>query len=186
MGRSRSAEWTLLAFSLAGLFAVAPLKAQDLASPSVAVMGGAFSYDIDGRGDGVVGFGALRFRLPLSRYVMLEPSIGRTRFTAELDSTRVEAGADEEVGLLLVDFQVQIQLPSGRLRPYVGLGAGGVLDLRDARSPDDYVVSTFTLAGGLALDLGAGFGLRAEARGRFLDETQSSALEYALGLSLDF
>ena len=157
-----------------------------MAPPTVAVMGGAFSYDIDGHGDGVVGFGALRFRLPLSRYVILEPSVGWTSYTAELDSLRMEAGADEGVGLLLVDFQVQLQLPSGRLRPYMGLGAGGVLDLRSARSPDDYAVSTFTLAGGLALDLGAGFGLRAEARGRFLDETRSSAMEYALGLSLDF
>ena len=150
------------------------------------MVGGLFSYDIEGHGDDTVPFGAVRFRLPLSRYILVEPSVGWTGYTAELDSARVGAGADADVNLVMVDFQIQFQLPFGWVLPFVGAGAGGALDLRDRRSPDDYAVSTYTLSGGLAIELGAGFGLRAETRRRYLDETRNSAWEYGLGLSLNF
>ena len=105
-------------------------------------------------------------------------------YTADPDA--VSEGAGLEVRLVLVEFQIQGQFPAGRLRPYAGVGIGGAADFRDDRLIEDLLVSTVSASGGVAVDLGRGFSLRAEVRGRGLDELEHSAVEYGLGLSVGF
>lgn len=159
------------------------LAAQDFPAPDIGLVGGSFSYDLGVRGDATSAFGGLRVRMPLSRWILLEPGATFTRLTAD----SVAEGADRDITFLLVEFQAQAQLPLvDRLRPYVGVGAGGVLDLRDKRGPDAFLTSTYSAALGLAVDLGSRWSLRSEVRGRALDDGKDSALELGLALATRF
>lgn len=155
---------------------------QLLPPPDIALMGGVFSYDLGVRGSGTTPFGGVRFRLPMSRHILIEPGLGFARPTAD----PVDPGADPVLQLLILDFQAQVQVPFGRLRPFAGLGAGGVLDFRDARGSDDFLSSTYSLALGLSVDVGRGWAFRGEARGRGIGGTERSALELGVGLSRAF
>lgn len=158
------------------------LAAQEIGPPEIGIAGGVMDYDF--RGEGSTPFGALRVRFPMGRWLVIEPSFGYAAFTADEDA--VSAGAGRDVKLVLAEFQLQGQYPMGRLSAFLGLGLGGAVDFRDERGADDFVVSTFSGAGGLAVALGRGWSARGEVRARTLDETADSATEYTIGLAVAF
>lgn len=159
-----------------------PLEAQSLATAEVGIVAGVMDYDF--RGEGTTPFGALRIRFPLGRHILVEPSVGYASYTADPD--RVGEGTSLDVTLVMAEFQFQAQYHLGRLRPYAGLGVGGVVDLRDKRITDDFLVSTLSASAGVAADLGRGFSAMGEVRARGLDELEHSAMEYGLGLAVAF
>lgn len=152
-----------------------------LPAPSLVVFGGALRRtDLMGAGtDLLAGAGV---RLPLSGVVRVEPGLRYTRFTAEPD--QVDPDADPEVSLLLLDFQLQVQLPHDRVRPWVGVGAGGAMDLRGGdRGDAKLVMSTFSASAGVSLAVLHRLGLLAEGRLRTLDGFGDRAVDLALGLA---
>lgn len=163
---------------------VAPgaVRAQVMPAPEVGLVGGAFAYDLGVRGNATSAFGGLRTRFPLSRWVLVEPSLAFTRLTADT----VGPNADPVLSLLRLEFQGQVQVPVNRLRPYLGVGAGGMVDLRSERGPDAFLMSTLSAALGLAVDVGSTWSLGAEGRYRVIDNFDHSALELGLGLSTRF
>lgn len=187
--KRRPAGWrvlAVLALAAAALSLTAPTgkaSAQETLGsrpPSIALLGGGMTR-FDFRGDGTTGAFAGRARFPLVRWLVLEPSVLFTSFEAE----GISEGAESEVTLGALDFQLQLQRPSGRLRPYVGAGLGGAVDFRRDRDGADFVVSTFTAGGGLEAGLFGRFSLLADVRFRWFDGFTEDALDYTLGLSLE-
>ncbi|HSR41509.1 MAG TPA: outer membrane beta-barrel protein [Longimicrobiales bacterium] len=184
-GRGAAGRWAAVLVAVLVAALVWPpgmLEAQELPPPEIGLVGGTFSYDLGVRGDATSPFGGLRVRFPLSRHLLVEPGLALTRLTAD----SVSEGADRDITFLLMEFQAQVQLPVDRLRPYLGVGAGGMLDLRGARGIDEFMVSTYSVAAGLAVDLGSSWAIRTEVRGRAIDDDAHSAFELGLALSTTF
>lgn len=154
------------------------LEAQEIPAPTLAVFAGALDRDFRGEGGAsLVGF---RARLPLGVHVLVEPALTLSRF----EDREIMEGerADTDLTLAMLDFQVQLQLPRGRVRPWVGLGAGAAADFRGERGLDEFVVSTFSASGGVAVELGERIVGLGELRGRSLNDFDSSAVQVGLGL----
>jgi hypothetical protein len=150
------------------------------------VVGGVFQR-LDFQGEGGSGLYGLRARLPLGRFLVVEPGARYTSFEREPFDDEVDA--DLDLQLLVVDFQIQVQVPvrvgdSRWLRPWVGVGAGGAVDFRGERGPDDFLVSTFSAAAGVSLDLRGPLTLNVESRFRTLDELEHTAVGWTAGLGL--
>lgn len=181
--RRRAGPGVFLALvGLGSALAPGTLPAQELPPPGLGLVGGSFSYDLGVQGDATSLFGGVRVRFPLSRWILVEPALTFTRLTAD----SVDTGADRDIPLLLMEFQAQGQVPLERLRPYLGVGAGGVVDLRGERGGDDFLVSTYSVSLGLAVDLGSRWAVGGEVRGRAIDDVEHSALELGLTLSTTF
>jgi hypothetical protein len=190
-GEGRRASGLAVVGLLAGLLvgASTSLAAQEVgpdpswesAPPDLGVVGGVMSYDLGEQGSDATGFGGIRVHFPLSSWILLEPAVALARYEAD----EVEEDVDAEVTLLTTEFQLQLQLPLSAVRPYLGVGAGGMLDLRGERGDDEFLLSTFSLAGGVAVPLGDRWIVRGEVRGRTIDQTHS-AVEVGLGLSRHF
>lgn len=133
--------------------------------PTLTVTAGAFVRS-DFRSDGTAPVWGARIRFPLSRWVAIEPAFYLTSFTVDDPPEDV----DREGHLTMVDFQLQLQLPTGRVRPYLGVGAGGAADFRDQRGADDFVMSTFTGAAGVHVGVTERIRLVGEVRLRSLDD----------------
>lgn len=152
-----------------------------LPAPSLTVFGGGLRRtDLLGEGtDPLIGAGV---RLPLSTMLRLEPSFRYTRFTAEPDLQ--DPDADPEVSLLLLDFQVQVQLPLDRIRPWLGAGAGGAMDLRGGdRGDAKLIMSTYTASAGVSLAVLDRLDVLTEGRLRTLDGFDARAFDLSLGLA---
>lgn len=152
-----------------------------LPAPSLVVFGGALRRtDLMGAGTApLMGAGV---RLPLSGVIRLEPSLRYTSFTAEPDL--LDPDAAPEVSFLLLDFQLQVQLPLDRVRPWVGVGAGGAMDLRGSdRGDSELVMSTLTASAGVSLAVLDRLDVLAEGRLRTLDGFGDRAIDLGLGLA---
>ena len=189
-------RWILALATAAAVSGAGDATAQEtprpgvLPPPTVAVVGGWFNRT-DFHGEGPSSLFGLRFRLPLTAHLVVEPGVHYTSFPP--DATSVDEGEedpqellDEDVKMVLLDFQLQLRFRYDRLQPYVGLGAGGAVDFRDDRAGSEFLVSTFTGAAGATFDVGGGFFLMAEARYRTLDELATDGLvDAVLGVGLE-
>lgn len=166
--QARSAGWT-------------SADARVLPAPSLIVHGGGLRRtDLMGEGtDPLLGVGV---RLPLGTAIRLEPSLRYTRFTAE--PALQDPDADPDVSLLLLDFQVQVHLPLDRVGPWLGVGAGGAMDLRGGdRGDAKLVMSTFTASAGVSLAVLDRLDVLTEGRLRTLDGFDARAFDLSLGLA---
>ena len=153
----------------------APAAAQDEMSASVALVGGAFQYDLSGTG--TVPFGGVRLSLPMHAWIVIEPGLTYAAYDAQ---------DGEGVPLLIPEAQLQGRIEMGRVDPFLGLGAGGVFDLREDRSGGELLVSTYSAAAGARAWLGRGWTGRAELRVRGVDGFTGSAAEWTLGIARYF
>jgi hypothetical protein len=169
----------LLAGLGAGAPGVAAQEAEVIPPPTVTVVGGWFDRD-QFHGEGPSSVGGLRVRFPLGRYVLLEPGVSYTSFRP--DTLGVPGASSADLQLLFLDFQIQLQLPVSRLRPYVGIGAGGAIDFRDERGSDPFLISSISASLGLALELGSRFDVLGEGRIRTLDDFDRTALVGVVGI----
>jgi hypothetical protein len=76
----RRLELTLAAFGLLGLTVPQAISAQTRA---LAVVGGAWQYDLSGTGTS--GFGGLRLELPVSRTFLIEPGLTYASYSTQFD-----------------------------------------------------------------------------------------------------
>ena len=131
-----------------------PLQSQ-IPAPEVSLAVGAMQFDASGTG--TVPVIALRGAIPLASSWIL----GEGNFSyASLDE---QNGVGTRVGV--AEGQVQFQLPSYRIRPYMGLGGGWLhyftnAGTRETTSP------TVSVAAGLRARLSGRFGASAELRVR--------------------
>lgn len=155
--------------------AAAPAEAQDEMTPSAALVGGVFQYDLSGTG--AVPFGGVRLFLPLHAWIAVEPAITYAAYESE---------ADDEIPLLVPEVQLQGRLESGRVDPFLGIGIGGAFDLRKNRGGKELVVSSYSAGAGARVRLGRGWSGRAELRLRAVDGFAGSVAEWTLGIARAF
>jgi hypothetical protein len=137
---------------------------------ALAVVGGAFQYDLSGTG--TTGFGGVRLEWPLARYFLAEPGLTYARYTPQ--------GVGGAVSLLFPEVQLQLVRPGGLLRPFVGVGAGPALALGGGASESELALSA---GAGLRMRLAPEWSGRAELRLRAIDPWTGSAAEWTIGLA---
>src|SRR6185503_6148788 len=119
---------------------------------------GASRYDLQGStGTGLVG--AFRFEVPANLYMIVEPSVSFLRWQPITGS---------KVTYLMPEIGLQVQGYVGRLRPYIGAGAGFSTPTRSAPGLGQDFFTMHAVAG-LRFYVSRRFGLRLEARGRTVD-----------------
>lgn len=83
---------------------------------AVGVVGGAAQFDLSGTG--TTAFGGLRADYQLARFLIAEGAVGVLR-PAEQYRQRFT--------YVIPEAQLQVQLPVGRVRPYLGVGGGALI-----------------------------------------------------------
>jgi hypothetical protein len=141
-------------------------------SRAVAVVAGPANYDLSGTGWSWSA--GAKLDLPLGRALIVEPSLGFFTYDSQFGGS----------SMLLPEVSVQLQYPGARLRPYLGVGAGGALVIEGSGSSEP----TVHAAVGLRAPVSSGWGLRGEARVRNLTVFQANAsiLEFVAGFSRNF
>jgi len=153
----------------------APLRAQTVepnwsaAGPTWVLQAGQWYADVDGT------VGAIRAELPMGRTGrwLLVPGLTYAHYTLGASPTQVD--------LLAPEALLQLQLGQGRIRPYVGGGAG--LVLVNMFHTVDPVVS---LGAGLRADLTSQWGARLELDTRAFGRFDAGALGWSVGLARRF
>lgn len=130
-------------------------------------MAGRSSFDLSGTGTAAVG--AVRVDYNLSRVFLAEVGLGYSYTHQQLE---------QNIPYLLPELQLQAQIPTWRVRPYVGAGAGLFIDVRSDRSTP-YITwidkqpgrgqPAFLLSGGLRAPLTERLGARLDLRVRGTD-----------------
>lgn len=149
-----------------------PLQAQAPASktqPSLVLQAGQSYLDVDGM------VGAARAELPLDRggRWLLIPGVTYAHYTLRSPSPKVDFFAPEAL--------VHFQLGQGKVRPYLGGGAG--LVLINMFHTFDPVLSVST---GLRVDLTPSVGARLELDARTFGEFKAGSVGWSLGLAQHF
>jgi len=151
--------------SLTSLSAAGTAAAQDLA---IGVAVGPSPYDLSGTGTGVAGAVLLAWA-PL-RGLVVEPGV--TVFT-------YRSQFDERTTLLFPELSIQGELPLGRIRPFLGGGAGGGF----VASGTGETVATLHAVGGVRIALGKGWGALGEMRVRAVRPWTGDTVDFLLGIS---
>jgi hypothetical protein len=139
---------------------------------ALAVVGGAWEYDLSGTGTS--GFGGLRLELPVHRILIVEPGLTYARY-----STQFDAG----VSYLIPDLQAQVQVPGRWVRPFLGAGVGLAYAWGDGASVTDLSLSG---SAGLRVRLAELWSARTELRVRSIDPFHGSAAEWTFGIARRF
>jgi len=157
------------AVMLAALSSATGAQGLDGSGRALGIVGGAFQYDLSGTG--TTGFGGVRLEWPIASYVIVEPGLTYARYTTQ---------GGTGVSLLFPEIQLQVTRPVGRVRPFIGIGAGPVV----AFGGDDSETE-LGLSGGVGLRtrVAPDWSARAELRLRAINPWTGSAAEWTLGLS---
>jgi hypothetical protein len=139
---------------------------------ALAVVGGAWQYDLSGTGTS--GFGGLRLELPVARLFVIEPDLTYARYSTQFGSS---------VNYLIPELQAQIQVPGSTIRPFLGGGVG----LAHAWAEGDQATDLSLSAGlGTRIRLGALWTARAELRVRSIDPFHGTVAEWTAGIARQF
>ncbi len=149
-----------------------------LPSPRIVLAAGGLTADLappaDAEGGHLLG---ARLDFPLANRVMLESSVERAS---------IDAG-ESSVTRWQLEFGARLEWPLGRVRPFIGGGAGALLWPGDERpATADFVVATYGGMGGVRIDLTDRFDARGEVRRRWLDGLESSVTTFGVGLGWRF
>lgn len=141
-----------LCASLLFLSSTIPLEAQHL--PEVSATFGAMQFD--GGGTEPASTAALRAAVPLvSSWLVGDASFSFASPYEQFNNMRARIGVTEA--------QMQLQLPLGSVRPYLGAGAGWIHYFNNAAASST-TFPTRTVATGLRVIVARHFGVRAEMR----------------------
>jgi hypothetical protein len=139
---------------------------------ALALVGGAWQYDLSGTGTS--GFGGLRLELPVDRFLVIEPGLTYARY-----STQFELG----VNYLLPEIQAQLQVPGRWIRPFLGGGFGLAYAWAGGATATDLTLSG---SAGARFRLAELWSARAEARARSIDPFHGTVVEWTLGIARQF
>ena len=146
--------------------------AQDALPRHITTSVGLFQYELSR--NGVAPMMAIRGTIPTSSVLVLESGLVASRPRQEFGGSTI---------FLAPEAQAQLVLPFSRFLPYMGLGAGAVLDFRSDQLGGTY--ANFTVSGSLGIRawvLNRG-GVQVEFRGRGIGlDFEQTASEYTAGL----
>ena len=131
-------------------------------------LAGPSPYDLSGTGTGFAA--ALEFNWRPTPGLVIEP--GLTYFT-------YESQFSERIHYLMNELSVQGELPLGRVRPFLGGGAG----FAQVAEEDEDLVGTLHAVVGLRVDLSRAWGARAEMRVRAVRPWTGNTADILFGLS---
>ena len=139
---------------------------------ALAVVGGAWEYDLSGTGTS--GFGGLRLELPIHRVFLIEPGLTYARYSTQFDSG---------VNYLIPEVQGQVQIPGRWVRPFLGAGLGVAYAWSGGASATDLSLSA---SAGLRVRLADLWSARAELRARSIDPFHGTIAEWTFGVARRF
>jgi hypothetical protein len=135
---------------------------------ALSLAAGPSPYDLSGTGTGFAAAAQFSWRPVLG--LVIEP--GLTYFT-------YQSQFSERIHYLMNDLSVQGELPLGRVRPFLGGGAGFARVVND---PGE-TVATLHAVGGFRVDLNQAWGARAEMRVRAVRPWTGNTVDFLFGLS---
>src|SRR6266540_1955684 len=139
---------------------------------ALAVVGGAWEYDLSGTGTS--GFGGLRLELPIRRMLLIEPGLTYAHYSSQFDLG---------VSYLLPEIQAQIQVPGTWARPFLGGGVGLSYAWAGGASATDLSLSGSL---GVRVRMAEMWSARAELRARSIDPFHGTVAEWTLGIARRF
>lgn len=155
------------------LAAAALTPAQAQTAPAVSVHAGNLEYDLSGVT--TVRHFAVRGEVPLAPMILMEGSLGYSRFGA---------GPEEHTPVITPEAQLHLQWPLGRVAPYLGAGAGALVAFASEVQPARDAELSLSAAGGVRIQLVDRLGARAELRVRGVGTRfEGSTSEWTAGLS---
>jgi outer membrane protein with beta-barrel domain len=157
-------------FGIAAVLLLAPTVSRSAAAQrtALAVVGGAWEYDLSGTGTS--GFGGLRLEMPVGRLLVVEPGLTYARYSPQFGG---------HVNYLIPELQVQVQVP-GRVSPFLGGGLGLSYAWASGAHATDLSLSGSV---GTRVRLTELWGARAEFRARSIDPFHNTIVEWTLGIS---
>lgn len=158
-----------LAVLALALVAPSPIAGQDRA---LALVGGAWQYDLSGTGTSA--FGGLRLELPVGRVFVVEPGLTYAHYSSQFQTG---------VSYLLPEVQAQVQVPGRWVRPFLGGGVGLSHAWSGGGSADDL---TLTGSVGTRVRVTDLWSARAELRVRSIDPFHATVAEWTLGIARRF
>jgi hypothetical protein len=139
--------------------------AQDL---DLGVAVGPSPYDLSGTGTGAAG--AVLLAWAPVRGLVVEPGVTVFAYRSQFD---------ERTTWLFPELSIQGQLPLGRVRPFLGGGAGGGF----VASGTGQTVATLHAVGGVRIALGKGWGGLGEMRVRAVRPWTGNTVDFLFGVS---
>ncbi len=125
-------------------------------------------YDLSGTGTGFAMATQLAWE-PVAGLV-LEPGVTFFTYSSQFDT---------RFSFLFPELSVQAQLPHGRVRPFLGVGAGGAFTVN---GPSE-TVATLHAVGGVRVVLNATWGMRGELRVRAVRPWVGNTADFLVGVS---
>lgn len=154
--------------------ALAQIATESSRSVALSLSYGMFQYDLSGTGD--VGMIAVRVERMFAANGLLEAGIAAARPAQQFGDTTT---------YVIPEVQAQVQLPLGRVAPYLGGGVGVALDFRDEIHGGTQADVTVSAAAGLRAWITERLGARAELRVRGIGRSfAGSAAEWTIGAAL--
>jgi hypothetical protein len=154
------------------LLATGPLAAQQGGGPpsETALLAGPSSYDLSGTGTSFAANLSSTVRLA-GRVLLFSPNFGYFTYRTQFGNRR---------HFLFPEAGLQLQVPMGRFRPYLGAGAGAGIDTRGGPSQLDF---TLHAAAGFRLRVRSDWGVRGEVRVRPVDPFHGHTADFGLGIT---
>lgn len=165
--------------SILSLIFASSLEAQ-MSRPEISASVGAMQFDASGTGTAPVI--ALRAAFPIvGSWLLAEGNLSYASLDEQFSNVGTRIG--------MAEGQLQAQLPLGRVRPYLGAGAGWIHYFNNA--PPRATSPTYSAAAGLRVGLSSRFSARAELRLRIWNpypnsSGNNSAGEWTGGLAYAF
>ena len=157
-----------LAVAAAAFFTPVTALAQTGSKLTLSGLAGPSPYDLSGTGTGFAA--ALEFNWRPTPGLVIEP--GMTYFT-------YQSQFSQQIHYLMNELSVQGELPLGRVRPFLGGGAGFAQVIEE----NEEVVATLHAVVGLRVDLSRSWAVRGEMRARAIRPWTGNTLDILFGLS---
>jgi hypothetical protein len=160
-------KW-LFVLSITVVLTVPVHGAAQAPSTSFALLAGPSSYDLSGVGTGFAA--AAQFSWSPLQILVLQPSVTAFSYRSQVET---------RITYLFTELSYQVQPRSGRVRPFIGGGAGlaiGVAGIHET-------VAALHVTLGLRVRIQAYHGIQAELRQRVLDPWSRANTDMLFGLS---
>jgi hypothetical protein len=168
--RAARALVTTISAAVFALVAATPASAQrpSRLQSGIGLSGGVAQFDMSGTG--TAPFGALRLEHELTSWLIADGALGVFQPDEQFN---------ERHTFLVPEAQLQVQLPIGAVRPYLGAGIGMLKSIRGA----DRTYAIFSGATGARVAVSSAVDLRAELR---VTGESATLAQWTLGLARRF
>ncbi len=146
----------------------APSVAQSHSAVALGLALGPSAYDLSGTGTAF----AVATQLPWEpvAWLVIEPGVTFFTYSSQFDT---------RFSYLFPELSIRAQLPRGRVRPFLGVGAGGAFVV----SGPSETVATLHAAGGVRVALNGMWGVRGELRVRAVRPWVGNTADFLFGVS---